>query len=209
MENLNAKNAGIGAVVLLVLGLAVYQLAGAGDVALAPELLPAEESPAAVETPTPVGEAKPPVKAAVVTKVVETPVKSYSAGCTSAAGTSTTTGVACDGSAPLAFVTETRLPRATSGEPYSVKLETSGGPKEPVVYTWSVKSKNGGFPVPGLSLSNKYGTTNSIKGTPADIYFDGVRTKMSVTFSVEVTATAGDQSVAKIFNLTVNPVKES
>lgn len=191
---------------VVLLGLAGYLLASVGIATPSAELAPVDESPAAAETPLPAGEVKAPVKAAVVSKVVEVPVKSFSAGCTSATGTSTTSGVACDGSAPLAFVTETRLPRATSGEPYVVKIETSGGPKEQVVYTWSVKSKNGGFPVPGLSLTNKYGNVTSIKGTPADIYFDGVRTKMPVTFSIEVTATAGAQSVTKIFNLTVNPV---
>lgn len=210
MENLNQKHVGIAAIGVVVLGLAVYQLSGAKTPI--PEVTPLEESPAATDTtntsaPAPAAaETKAPARAAVVSKVVEVPVKSFSAGCTSAAGTSTTSGVACDGSAPLAFVTETRLPRATSGVPYTVKIETSGGPKEQVVYTWSVKSKNGGFPVPGLNLTNKYGNTTSIKGTPADIYFDGVRTKMSVTFSIEVTATAGTQSVTKIFNLTVNPV---
>lgn len=204
MENLNAKSVGIAVIAALVLGLVAYQLSGA--MTATPEVAPVVEPPATgVVTPAPVGEIKAPAKAPTVPKAVETPVKSYSAGCTSAVGTSTTTGVACDGSAPLAFVTETRLPRATSGEPYAVTLTTSGGLKEPVIYAWSVKSKNGGFPVPGLELSNTYGTSVSIKGVPANFYFDDVATKLPVTFTLEVTATAGTQTITKNFNLTVNP----
>jgi hypothetical protein len=204
MEKMNTKYIGIAVLGVLVLGFLGYRFYGAG-------VVPPSDVTATATTTDVVSEQAPVTNTQVPTKpaptpVVQTPVLSYSTGCTSAVGTSTTTGKACDGSVKLAITTPTDLPSAQSGKPYKVSISTSGGPAEKVSYTWSVREEKGAFPVPGLGFSTIYGNSVSIVGTPADLYFDWIRTTKPVTFTLKVTVTAGTQSAAKQFKLVVEPV---
>ncbi len=202
---MNSKYIGIAVLGVLVLGFLGYRFYSVGATPVIDETVGATATTTdAVKEQSPASTVQVPTKPAPA-PVVQAPVLSYSAGCTSAAGTSTTTGTACDGSAKLTITTPVELPSAQSGKPYKVALSTSGGPAEKVSYTWSVREEKGAFPVPGLGFSTIYGNSVSVVGTPADMYFNGVRATVPVTFTLKVTVTAGAQSATKEFKLVVEP----
>lgn len=191
---------------LAVLGVGAYVFSAAAGVPQAADPLSEAVLPESVTDVVPPKQIGAPIPAEVKSApAVVAPVATYSAGCTSAFGRSATTGASCDGSAVLTIVTPSELPSAKSGQSYAVAINTSGGPGTPVVYTWSVKSDDGALPVPGLRLSAKYGNSVSVVGTPADMYFSGVKTTLPVTFTISLTATAGTQSATKTFKLKVEP----
>lgn len=206
MENPNTKNIALAVLVVLVLGFLGYRFYGA-DATPSPETNVETVATTAevVGTETPVDKPETTVKPAPA-PVAQVPVLQYPTGCTSGTGTSATTGTACDGSAKLTITTPINLPAAQSGKPYKVALSTSGGPAEKVSYTWSVERKAGAFPIPGLDFSAIYGNSVSIVGTPADMYFNGVRATVPVTFTLKVAVTAGEQLATKEFKLVVEPV---
>jgi hypothetical protein len=99
----------------------------------------------------------------------------------------------------LSISTGAILPNARVGQAYSAAIYVSGGSGS------YFRTGEASFPIPGLGFTSSYGNPFYITGTPARIFFNGVESSVSNTFTFIVHIASGSQSVSKRFSLTVDP----